>query len=265
MLPPSVRPRESRTRALAVPNFCLLQLPSLTLHHPSLTFQTEAFNTMQPLECTHDSERLRPREQSKPFSRAYFVTLCLLPVFTTCLVLWAVLHTWHLQLSHDTYQGHYHNQHHSTSAHRWKTCGSSPAEAESRGCRFDILSFAWQTPECYDAELMRDFINHDTWQFYTHPYPNNTGDAEVVDLATALEGQRTLYVDWKYHITHCTFMWRQMHRAYAGRGYVDSHLDSYKHTLHCQAVLLDRNTPFGRVNVVAEVKYPECRRIGGGG
>ena len=54
-----------------------------------------------------------------------------------------------------------------------------------------------------------------------------------------------------------------MHRAYRVRGFVDSHLDAYKHTLHCQGVLLERGVPGGVVNVVAEVKYPECREVGG--
>ncbi|KAL2132721.1 hypothetical protein VTI74DRAFT_3459 [Chaetomium olivicolor] len=147
--------------------------------------------------------------------------------------------------------------------------------ARSRGCRFDILSFAWQTPECYDEELLDEFLRYDDWQFYAHPggtddddddnnsSHNTTLPEEVVDLATALEGRRTLYVDWKYHVAHCTFMWRQMHRAYARRGYIDSHLDDYAHTLHCQRTLLDRETPLHRVVVVAALKYPECRRIGG--
>ncbi|KAK4233309.1 hypothetical protein C8A03DRAFT_48111 [Achaetomium macrosporum] len=208
---------------------------------------------MYRIKKTHD-------EQNSVSRRASIVALYyLLPILTTSVIVWAVLHTWHLQLSPPTLF-------HTTHAHRWTTCGSSPAEAESRGCRFDILSFAWQTPECYDDELMQEFIHYDTnntWQFYAHP--NNR--TVVVDLATALRGHnRTLYVDWKYHVTHCTFTWRQMHRAYALRGYIDSHLDSYRHTLHCQWVLLENGkTPMETVNVVAELKYPECRKIGGEG
>jgi hypothetical protein len=49
------------------------------------------------------------------------------------------------------------------------------------------------------------------------------------------------------------------------RGYIDSHLDSYRHTLHCQRVLLTDNMgarPMKTVNVVAELKYPECKQVG---
>ncbi|KAK4113131.1 hypothetical protein N656DRAFT_778666 [Canariomyces notabilis] len=212
-------------------------------------------------------DHLEPRTKHKRLTQTYHTALYLLPILTTSLTLWAVLHTWHLNLS-PTLNIHHHLpvpvQSHTSSTHRWTTCGSSPDEALSRNCRFDILSFAWQTTECYDVELMQDFIHHMNlhdhhhWHFYTHP---NRTEGETVDFAVALEGRRTLFVDWKYHVTHCTFMWRQMHRAYTVRGYVDGHLDNYGHTLHCQGVLLDRETGMDRVSVIAEVKYPECRKI----
>ncbi|KAL2263972.1 hypothetical protein VTK26DRAFT_3966 [Humicola hyalothermophila] len=211
----------------------------------------------------------------------YHLALCLLSVLTAFLALWAVLYAWTL----DVLPASIHNNRATPDSPPVNTnCGSSPSEARRRGCRFDILSFAWQTPECYDAELMEEFIGYDNWTFYTHPFsststsgtdggisdsnsgnPPSTTDAEfgtdTVDISTALEGERTLYVDWKYHVVHCTFMWRQMHRAYTVRGYIDSHLDDYRHTLHCQLTLLDRETPLGSVVVVAELKYPDCRKI----
>ena len=174
--------------------------------------------------------------------------LCLFPIVATCLLFWSAFHD-HLD----------HDDNHPSAPHRWRNCGSSPTEAKLRGCRFDILSFAWQTPECFDGELMDDFIAHDNWKFYAHFNSTET----VVELAAALEGDRSLYVDWEYHITHCTFMWRQMHRAYTVKGFIDSHLDDYHHTLHCQRTLLDRETGLGMVNVIAALKYPDCRKISG--
>ncbi|KAK3293016.1 uncharacterized protein B0H64DRAFT_204550 [Chaetomium fimeti] len=225
---------------------------------------------MHAPESTRE-ERYRSRDDNKSPARAHHLAaLYLLPILTTALALWALLHTWHLQLSPNLSHHHSHqrNNHHPnppkplpTHPHRWTTCGTSPSEARARGCRFDILSFAWQTPECYDSDLMAAFLAHHAWQFYAHA--NRTD--ETVDLAVALRGERTLYVDWEYHVAHCTFMWRQMHRAYAVRGFVDAHLDGYGHTLHCQGVLLERGMPGGVVNVVAAVKYPECREVGGRG
>jgi hypothetical protein len=206
--------------------------------------------------------RYQSRGDKRLPSRAHhLIALCLLPLLTTFLALWAVLRTWHIQLSPSISHHHNYHQHPKAQTHRWTTCGTTPAIARARNCRFDILSFAWQTPECYDDELMTAFLQHHPWQFYAHP--NRTD--EVVSLDVALQGEQTLYVDWEYHVAHCTFMWRQMHRAYALRGFVDSHLDAYKHTLHCQGVLLKKGVPGGTVNVVAAVKYPDCREVGATG
>ncbi|KAK4247437.1 hypothetical protein C7999DRAFT_14517 [Corynascus novoguineensis] len=208
------------------------------------------------MDCRNIAHSEETSSQRRRFShRSSLVIIYLIPIFATSLAIWAVLHIWRIQLLPSRF--HYQQRATSASDHRWTTCGSTPEEAESRGCRFDILSFAWQTPECYDDELMEDFLKYGTWQFYA--YPNRTD--VVVNSSTALKGYRSLYVDWEYHVTHCTFTWRQMHRAYAERGYIDSHLDSYKHTLHCQWVLTNRKTRLGMVNVVAEIKYPECKKI----
>lgn len=148
----------------------------------------------------------------------------------------------------------------SDKGHVWQDCGSSPAEAKQRGCKFDILSFAWQTKECYDGDLMSEFINSGPWQFYEGP--NSTSSRVTLEVAN--RGERDMFVNWGYHVWHCTFMWRQMHRAFVVRGYIDSHLDDYAHTLHCQQVLLDRWTTLDTVNVMAALKYPRCRPLEAG-
>lgn len=139
----------------------------------------------------------------------------------------------------------------------WSDCGTTAAEARSRGCRFDILSFAWQTPECFDEELMDSFANQKPWNFFEEY--NNT--LKTVPYHVAVLGEQNLYVDWDFHIWHCTYMYRQMHRAFA-RGYIDSHLDDYHHTLHCQKTLLERQIPMDAAIVEAFPKFPSCRSLG---
>ncbi|KID70389.1 hypothetical protein MBR_08893, partial [Metarhizium brunneum ARSEF 3297] len=34
-----------------------------------------------------------------------------------------------------------------------KPCGETPAEARTRGCYLDVISFCWLPERCYDAEL----------------------------------------------------------------------------------------------------------------
>jgi len=57
-------------------------------------------------------------------------------------------------------------------------------------------------------------------------------------------------------------MWRQMHRAYAELGYIDSHLANWRHTLHCQKVLLAGMGDKDQIGAVGKVLYPKCLKVG---
>ncbi|KAJ9606025.1 hypothetical protein H2200_009874 [Cladophialophora chaetospira] len=144
-------------------------------------------------------------------------------------------------------------------AHRWQSCGSTPTEAVARGCSFDTLSFAWQTPECYDAELMAEWestVRSNGWQYYA-----DKAGKRPVPYETAFRGTYNLWVEWDLHIMHCTYMWRQMHRAFALTGFIDSHLSSYNHTLHCQKVLIEEHKGW-LADTAARLRYPRCERVG---
>ncbi|KAK4508508.1 hypothetical protein PRZ48_002247 [Zasmidium cellare] len=69
----------------------------------------------------------------------------------------------------------------------WTSCGNNPATARSRGCSFDLLSFAWQTPECFDGDLMAEFASWDgDWNFYS-----DDEYSTVVGQDIALRGERS--------------------------------------------------------------------------
>ena len=80
-------------------------------------------------------------------------------------------------------------------------CGSTPAEAEAAGCKFDIMSYTWVQPACFDQELMYDFLGQRDWTWYPD---EETQDAlTVTDVAA---GQHEfVYVTWEYYTTHCTY------------------------------------------------------------
>jgi hypothetical protein len=137
----------------------------------------------------------------------------------------------------------------------WESCGSSPESARHRDCSFDLISFAWQTPECFDSTLVSEFAAWEEWSFYTEEHGNATIPSQI-----ALQGERNLWVSWHFHMVHCTFMWRQMHRAFE-RGWIDAHLRAYNHTLHCQKMLLKEGIEDDDFNTNATVIYPVCERI----
>jgi hypothetical protein len=140
----------------------------------------------------------------------------------------------------------------------WNECGGTPDEAHRRGCRFDILSFAWQTPECYDHENTEAFRKpNGTWSYFADPEGTEPRSEEV-----AMTGEYMTFVVAEYHFTHCTYMWRQLHRAYAILGYIDEHLDNWNHTLHCQKMLLEGPSwNMADVDTVGRIIYSRCRKV----
>lgn len=138
---------------------------------------------------------------------------------------------------------------------RWNDCGGNPDEARRRQCQFDILSFAWQTTECYDNETAESFKRHrGSWSYFADPFGQLPVDEEVV-----LQGNRTFFVTTEYHFVHCTYMWRQLHRAYSVLGFIDEHLNNWNHTLHCQEMLLNSTSlEMEDVSTVGRIIYPTC-------
>ena len=120
-----------------------------------------------------------------------------------------------------------------------------------------MISFSWQTRECFIEPLVSEFASWYDWSFYTEKWGNTTVPTEV-----ALEGEQDLWVSWEYHLVHCTFVWRQMAYGYE-RGLIDSHVRSYPHTIHCQEMLfLDGGLAPDDIMIHAVVQYPVCERVG---
>lgn len=137
-------------------------------------------------------------------------------------------------------------------------CGSTPSEARTNGCHFDVISFNWLPTECYDADLSIEFDQINALEWFLDP--NRTQPLTHDQIMT---GEHTgLYVNWEYHLRHCTAMWKKMHRTMMGesgaRG-IDSYISSYEHTKHCEHMLLGgQGIAFDAINTRIRVKYPDC-------
>ena len=136
-------------------------------------------------------------------------------------------------------------------------CGNSPTEAVSSGCHFDIMSFSWLPTRCYDAQLSSSFDSLRTWKWYADS--NKTTSIPHDAVMTGILSE--LYVEWEYHIRHCTAMWKKLHRAVLkeGKGGVDAYIGRYEHTLHCEKVLLGaKDVALEELNTKIVLKYPDC-------
>ena len=136
-------------------------------------------------------------------------------------------------------------------------CGSTSSEARARGCHFDVISFCWLPDACYDTELSDAFDGYTKWEWYL-----DSNKTRPISHELAMTGDYTdLFVNWEYHLRHCTAMWKKLHRAILGRGKIaiDGYIGPLAHTEHCSMMLLeDRDVGLEEINTIIRVKFPDC-------
>ncbi|KIW09344.1 uncharacterized protein PV09_00245 [Verruconis gallopava] len=159
---------------------------------------------------------------------------------------------------------HGHGAHDHGSAHAnagLVSCGSSPAEAKAMGCIFDVMSFAWTPPQCYDHETSQMYLNRNgPWIFYLDH--NATQPLEFDTLSE----HEVVWTEHSYHIVHCLYAWERGHMAMnKGKGtLIPSELGSIDHTRHCVDLLDDVGeaaAPAKKVNAIAYLVYDSCREL----
>jgi len=133
-------------------------------------------------------------------------------------------------------------------------CGESPSEARDIGCVFDVIIMGWVPWRCYDADLAAEFLERDDWAFYRTP--NTTGPE--VPISEILSGEwDEVFVDYKYHVVHCTYTWRKTQRAAMSGLILDGYIADSHHTNHCEMMLL--HEPLAENS--AYIKYASCPRV----
>ncbi|KAJ5569721.1 uncharacterized protein N7459_009151 [Penicillium hispanicum] len=132
-------------------------------------------------------------------------------------------------------------------------CGTSREEAKSLGCHFDPMSFSWLPTDCYDAELTETFLDLQAWEWYT----DATGSPAPRDAVLTGEYDE-LFVSWEYHLLHCTYAWRKMHRALLHGRPVDGYIAQYTHTAHCEEMLLAQRIERNSTNTIIRTKFVSC-------
>jgi hypothetical protein len=232
--------------------------------------ETQHFLDSEKLEMSMSDQSRRPWT-NRGVSVVKFLILVLLTIMSTAFVILVIQDRSLLKNLADPAKalGSVHtvdvldgNPHHHTPL--IQPCGNTTEQARAAGCHFDIISFSWFPSRCYDAALAEEFDQLQTWRWY-----RDLERKEEVPRQEALSGVNpVLYVDWGYHIIHCTYMWRKMHRAIAGPhglAAIDSYIGKLPHTEHCgQMLLSNREVALETMNTGIRVKYPDCGVIEGG-
>lgn len=119
-------------------------------------------------------------------------------------------------------------------------CGRNIKEARSLGCIFDPMSYAWQRPECYNAELIEDFLTSYDWHFF----PNKElRPSEELPRENWTRGDYLgVTGSWAWHMYHCSYSWRKFHAALQYQKPLDDDVLDPEHTKHCSTTILLRDT-----------------------
>ncbi|KAF4618423.1 hypothetical protein G7Y89_g14881 [Cudoniella acicularis] len=117
-------------------------------------------------------------------------------------------------------------------------CGSTPAQAKEKGCRFDMFSYAWYRPQCYNEAHHDDFLS-----VHAHEIDWRLPDYTPITTEEVLEG---IHIDLRptsgqFHDLHCTYEWARLIRALAEKRPLDTKLSRNVHSYHCSQKLLEKD------------------------
>jgi hypothetical protein len=171
--------------------------------------------------------------------------------------------------------------HHVKTASGFDQCGTTATEARSRGCVFEMTGFAWLTKECHDPTTEDEFIEYivanDIKLFRDMNYTEEVTIEEVRrgnsgckqprstrrPQATANRHPFVVFVRQQYHLTHCLFLIKKMHRALERGKPIDGIIKPAHHTEHCVGQLLKPHG-FRKDDIqFSYTKFPYCGKPGG--
>ena len=132
-------------------------------------------------------------------------------------------------------------------------CGNSTQEARSLGCIYERVTMSWVPPECYDATLDDEWNSFRNWTLFDDPSATNPLSTEQVKSGA----YEMLYTDVEWHLNHCTYAWKKMHRAFLEKRPLDSPTWKYAHTKHCSRLLL-AGLPRDRISTTVERDFATC-------
>ncbi|KAB8302238.1 hypothetical protein EYC80_005682 [Monilinia laxa] len=146
-------------------------------------------------------------------------------------------------------------------------CGISPEEAIERGCVWDIMSYGWIHPLCFDKE------ESDRWAAKYGPFEWFADDKPALDekgfpLNGTLTQKLTLeelpfapsiFTTQGYHINHCMYLLKLVHLAALHNAPVSNEAVNLGHTDHCAGIIGSSDlVPYDRITTGVKLLYVQC-------
>jgi hypothetical protein len=135
------------------------------------------------------------------------------------------------------------------------------------------MSASWVPGECYDDEITSEFRKHGgPWKFYLNTsdfifdahlrLPPDSEQLVLLPNENAVSEAEMVWANRHYHLMHCLFLLRRVHRALEGGSKLDSHLLEYHHSAHCSD-MVERSIgtseiPLDLVMTLTVIGYPDC-------
>lgn len=137
-------------------------------------------------------------------------------------------------------------------------CGTTPQEAQDRGCLWDIMSYGWIHPNCFDKEeSARWEAEYGPWAWYVDRPNNETHLAE-----TPYDQLPYVPVVWTtqgYHVVHCLYVLKMLHLAGMSANPVSNEGIDLGHTDHCVKLIGDPEyVDYDDVNTRVHLLFVQC-------
>lgn len=140
-----------------------------------------------------------------------------------------------------------------------KHCGSTAEEAIVLGCKFDMINYAWQPPECFDEELYNRWWKKAQEHGPLKLYSDSNFTTELpLDIEVLMH---TPYV-WsghRYHILHCMYAIELMHHAVTLDKPLVERYSLFNHTMHCADTVLENDWKVQNTSIKAA--FNRCVRL----
>jgi hypothetical protein len=135
-------------------------------------------------------------------------------------------------------------------------CGNSPEEAKTRGCVWDLMSYSWVHPACYNKAESDEWIaNYGPWDWY--PQRNSTKSEVLKD--EVLPYSPLVWTQQGYHVVHCLYIWKLLHLAGMNGHLVTDEGIPFQHTDHCVKMISNSTfTTFDTVNTKVHLGFGKC-------
>jgi len=134
-------------------------------------------------------------------------------------------------------------------------CGDSFEEAQVRGCIFDLMSFRWIHPACFNRNESEAWLEaYGPWDWYLEKNNN-----ESIVGPDVLQYQARAWTQHSYHVAHCLYFWKLLHLAAISGSLVDDETIAMHHSDHCAEIIMkNESIPVQHVVTRVDMTYSKC-------